>query len=243
MSDLKIRNKHAILELLEDDIEFEKIMIAKDLDEDDLTKKIIKTAGTKKVSVERVDRQKMSKRRESENREVLVGYLASDKNLSFDDLLVNLQEKNQDPFFLLINRVHYENNIGVIARTAFAAGVNGLIFQGDRGKVFNEETLHYSLGTIARTPLVKMNIFEALKSLKKNNIKTFAIQMDGDSLYKENLTGPVAFILGAERKGVSDNVADRCDKKISIPMENGIDSLNVGMSAAVVLYEKVRQSK
>lgn len=54
-------------------------------------------------------------------------------------------------------------------------------------------------------------------------------------------SGAVAFVVGAESKGVSEEVSDRCDKKISIPMRQGIDSLNVGVSAGIVLYEKVRQ--
>ena len=88
-----------------------------------------------------------------------------------------------------------------------------------------------------------MNIFEALKQLQKSGIKTFCLQMDGKTHYNEDLSGPAAFVLGAEGKGVSDEVANRCGNSISIPMRQGIDSLNVGVSGAIVLYEKIRQDK
>jgi 23S rRNA (guanosine2251-2'-O)-methyltransferase len=86
-----------------------------------------------------------------------------------------------------------------------------------------------------------MGIFEALKELKRNDIPTYCLMMDGQSIYKTKLNGAVALILGAEDKGISMEVASKCRGTISIPMKKGLDSLNVGISAGIVLYEKVRQ--
>ncbi|MFH1461219.1 MAG: RNA methyltransferase [Patescibacteria group bacterium] len=238
---IKIRNKNAILELLKDGVAFEKIVLADDLRQDDLTKEILSIAAEQDILIEKTPRQRMEKGRSGKNQEVLVGFLIPRNNWSLNDLLDDLSKKNLDPFFLLMNRVDYSNNIGLIARTAFAANVNGLIFQGERDKFLNEETLHFSMGAITRIPLVKMNIFEAIKELRKNGVKTFSLQMDGMIYFKENLTGPVAFVLGDEGEGLSEKVSSRCDKKLTIPMRKGINSLNVGISAAIILYEKVHQ--
>ena len=241
MKTLKVRNKNAMKELLQSGASFERIFIVNDLEQDNLTKEILSIAKSRGVRIETAPMRKMAKRRSGQTREVLVGFLNADNIWTLKNLLDDIYKKNENPFFLLVNRVDFESNIGVIARTAFAAGVNGLIFQGDEGNFLNEETLHFSIGAIARIPLVKMNIFEALKELQKNGIKTFCLQMDGDTYYNEDLSGPVAFVLGAEGRGVSEEVVNRCDKKISIPMHQGIDSLNVGVSAGIVLYEKIRQ--
>jgi 23S rRNA (guanosine2251-2'-O)-methyltransferase len=241
MKSLKVRNKNAILELLKSGLRFEKIVLVKNLKQDDLTKEIVHIAHKNKVPVESADIQKMSKRRGGQTREVIVGFLLPENLTTIKDLLKDLYGREEDPFFLLINRVDFENNIGVIARTAFAAGVNGLIFQGKEEDFLNEETLHFSVGAIARLPIVKMNIFEALKELNKNGIRLFCLQMSGDTYHQEDLSGPVAFVLGAEAKGISEQIETRCDKSISIPMRNGIDSLNVGVSAGIILYEKMRQ--
>lgn len=243
MKTLKIRNKNALLELLHSEATFEKITIVSGLEQDNLTKEIIATANRRAIPIEKTPIRKMAKRRGRQAREVLVGFLVAEDSHSLKDLLNELYQKNQDPFLLLINRVGLESNIGVTARTAFAVGVNGLIFQGDENRFLNEETLHFSMGAIARIPLVKMNIFAALKELQKNAIKTFCLQMGGTTYYDENLSGPVAFVLGAEGKGASEEVASRCDQKLAIPMRPGIDSLNVGVSAGIVLYEKVRQDR
>ena len=152
-----------------------------------------------------------------------------------------MEEKKEDPFFLIIDKVDFDNNIAFIARTAFTARVNGIIFQKNIDYFLNEDTVQFSLGAIVRIPLIKMNTFEALKQLEKHNIKTIALDMTGKNYSQKNLTGPVILILGAEKKGLSDNLAERCELKISIPMKKGINSLNVGVSTAIILFEKIRQ--
>jgi len=238
---LIIRNKNAIEELLLGGVKFEKIQIVTDLKLDLQSQKIVTNAREKKVPIEITAYEKMPKRREGESREVIVGYLAPIAEIKLDDLLTDLYSKKQDPFFVLINRVEFDNNIGIIARTAFAAGVNGFIYQGDSDDFINEETIHFSIGSIARIPVVKANVFEALKILKRNGITTMALDMTGPTVFEANLKGGVAFVLGAEAKGVSAEIINKCDSTISIPMKSGIDSLNVGISAGIVLFEKVRQ--
>lgn len=238
---LIVRNKNAILELLKGECKFEKIQIVVDLDQDELTQKIMEQAAKDNVSIEVSAYEKMPKRREGEGREVIVGYVIPNNEIKLNDLIDEIYSKKETPFFVLVNRVEFKNNIGIIARTAFAAGVNGIIYQGDDDEFINEETIQYSIGTIARIPIVKMGIFEALKELKRNDIKTFCTMMTGQSIYKTRLTGAVAIVLGAEDKGISEDVAHKCDEQISIPMKVGLDSLNVGISAGIVMYEKVRQ--
>jgi tRNA G18 (ribose-2'-O)-methylase SpoU len=77
--------------------------------------------------------------------------------------------------------------------------------------------------------------------LKEEDIKIYAVHMDGEYYYDKDLTGPVAFVLGAEDVGISTGIMERVDEKISIPMREGVGSLNVSASAAVLTYEKLRQ--
>jgi 23S rRNA (guanosine2251-2'-O)-methyltransferase len=86
-----------------------------------------------------------------------------------------------------------------------------------------------------------MNLFEAVKKLKEEDIKIVGVHMEGQEYFKSNLKGPITFILGAEDVGVSTGMLDRADEKISIPMKEGIGSLNVSVSGAVLMYEKLRQ--
>jgi 23S rRNA (guanosine2251-2'-O)-methyltransferase len=97
------------------------------------------------------------------------------------------------------------------------------------------------MGAAERVPLVEMKLFEALKVLKENDIKTYAVHMEGKNYYEENLKGPIAFVLGAEDVGISTGILERVDGAVSIPMREGIGSLNVSSTAAVLVYEKLRQ--
>lgn len=239
----KVRNKNVIIDLLKDSIKLEKICIVQNLKEDEQTKEIIELATTQNIKIERLPQGRMEKGRTTDHREVLIAYIQKPIQKDLQTVTDEVYKKNEKPFFLILNRVAYENNIGVITRTAYAAGVNGIIFQTPYEQFFNDETIHYSMGTITKIPLIKMNIFQAIKELKKDGVKVLSLQMGGQDYYETDLTGSVAFILGSESKGVSDTLSSKCDQTISIPMQKGIESLNVGVSAGIVIYEKLRQEQ
>lgn len=230
-----------MLELLQEGVAFEKIAIVQNLEKDSLTEHILHEASKRSVTVEELPIWKMSPSRSGKTKEVIIGYLAQQKTWTLEKLIPFLEEKKQTPFFLLMNKVNLTNNIGAIARTSYAAGVNGLVFQGSKDEFFNEDTIHYSLGAIARIPHVKMNLHEALKELSNSGVLTCALDMYGIEYYNQDLKGPAAFVFGAEREGLPESVLSLCDKRLSIPMRSGIDSLNVSNSASIILYEKVRQ--
>ena len=102
--------------------------------------------------------------------------------------------------------------------------------------MISDETIRISMGAAERVPLVETNLFNAIKTLKK-----YAVDMEGKTYFEEDLTGPVAFVMGAEDTGISSGILERVDGRISIPMREGIGSLNVSSSAAILLYEKLRQ--
>ena len=128
-----------------------------------------------------------------------------------------------------------EGNIAVIMRTAFGAGVNGIIVNPQEKSLISDETIRISMGAAERVPLVEMNLFSALKVLKKNGICVYAVDMNGRNYFEENLRSPVALVLGAEDVGISPKVLERVDGRISIPMREGIGSLNVSSSAAILV--------
>ncbi len=126
-------------------------------------------------------------------------------------------------------------------RTAFAVGVNGIIVNPQKKSLISDETIRISMGAAERVPLVEMKLFEALKTLREHDIKTYAIHMEGKNYYEENLRGPIAFVMGAEDVGISTGILERVDGMLSIPMREGIGSLNVSATASVLTYEKLRQ--
>ena len=237
---IQIESKNALLELLLDDRDFERIYVASNAFKDEKTREIVKLANEKAIPVIKVPRRVLNRKART-GAESVIGVMVSQNTWGLDELLDKIFEENKIPFFLILDNVKYAQNIAAIMRTAFAVGVNGIIVPPSRKPLVTDETIRISMGAAERIPLVETNLFEAVKKLKEEDIRIVGVHMQGAPYFKKDLRGPIAFILGAEDVGVSTGMLERVDEKISIPMKEGIGSLNVSVSGAVLMYEKLRQ--
>lgn len=236
-----MESKNALLELLREGREFDKIFVAGGAFKDDKSKEIFQLARKQNIPVIKVPRRALNRKLRSSSSESIVAHMYSKNAWSLDELLEKIYKEDKQPFFLVLDDLKYSQNIAAIMRTAFGAGVNGIIVNPQKKSLISDETLRISMGAAERVPLVEMNLFNALKTLKENAIKIYAVDMQGGHYYSKDLTGPVAFVLGAEDVGISTRIMERVDEKISIPMREGVGSLNVSASAAVLVYEKLKQ--
>lgn len=237
----QIENKNAIIEILEEGKDFEKIYLANNAYKDPKTKKIVQLAHQKGIPLEKIARRSITRRSKTSSAESVIALMEIDNQVTIDEMLAGIYEKDQDPFLLIFSDVRYGHNIGAIFRTAFAAGVNGVITPVEKANLLSDETIRISMGTCLRIPIAEMSLFAALKEIQRNAIEVISLDMEGESLFEANLTGPKAIILGAEDIGVSPKLLERSDRRIKVPMNPGLGALNVGVSAAVVMYEKFRQ--
>ena len=146
------------------------------------------------------------------------------------------------PFILVVESVEKPGNLGAMLRTADAAGVDAVLVCDPQCDLFNPNTIRASLGAVFTVPVVAVSSEEAAAWLKKSGIPTFATYLEASRpLYGCDLRGSLALVLGAESTGISDFWVKQADERIIIPMAGQVDSLNVSASAAVVLFEVVRQ--
>ncbi len=238
---IQIESKNALLELLKEGRDFERIYLASSAYRDEKTKEIVQIAGEKGIPIIRVSKKTLSRRLRASSSESMVGMMFSQNEWELDQLLKSIYKEHKIPFFLILDDIKYIQNIAAIMRTAFAVGVNGLITHPSDVSLVTDETIRISMGAAERIPIVEMNLFTAIKELKKNCIKIFGVHMDGKSYFDTDLKGPCAFVLGSEDTGISTGMLERVDERVSIPMREGIGSLNVSVSAGVLMYEKLRQ--
>lgn len=238
---IQIESKNALLELLKEGRDFEKIYAVGNAFKDPKSAEIYQLASKKKIPIIKVSRRAINRRLRSSSSESIIGMMYSQNDWNLDELLKTIYEDEKQPFFLILDNVKYAQNVAAIMRTAYAVGVNGIIVNTQDKSLISDETIRISMGAAERVPLVEMNLFNALKTLKKNGIPIYAVDMDGEIYYEKDLRGPIAFVMGAEDVGISTGVLERVDGKISIPMREGIGSLNVSCSAAILVYEKLRQ--
>jgi RNA methyltransferase, TrmH family len=153
-----------------------------------------------------------------------------------------LDSSTHAPLIVVLEGVEKPGNVGAVLRTADAAGVSALIVADGRTDLFNPNAIRASLGTIFTVPVCEATSNEALDWLRERNTKIFAARVDGSVPYTEaDYRGPTAIVLGSEAEGLSqawtaDNIA-----AIRLPMLGIADSLNVSVTAAVIVYEAMRQ--
>lgn len=238
---IQIESKNAILELLREGRMFDRLYFANGAYKDEKVKEIVLLATQKHIPIIRVPRKTLSKRLRASSSESIVGIMYSENDWELDELLDQIYEDKKIPFFLILDDIKYKQNIAAIMRTAFAVGVNGIIMPPSKDSIINDEVLRISMGAAERIPLVQMSLFSAIKELKENAVRIIAIDMEGKSYFESDLKGSVALVLGAEDYGISTGLLERADERVSIPMREGIGSLNVSVSAGVLMYEKLRQ--
>lgn len=167
------------------------------------------------------------------------GFLAlvKKKYLKLEDI-----ELKKNPLIIILESVEKPGNLGAILRSADAASVDALLICDPRTDIYNTNVIRASLGTVFTKQVVACTNEEALEWLKKNKIKSFAATPDTDKIYtKVDFKKGSAIIIGTEHEGLSAEWLKRADEKIKIPMMGKIDSLNASVSAAIMVFEAVRQ--
>ena len=161
-----------------------------------------------------------------------------------EDVLALAEERGEDPFVIVLDGVEDPHNLGAVIRTALCAGAHGVVIGKRRSAALNQTVLSTSAGAAYNIPIVRVaNLNQAIRDLKAAGCWAVAADMDGTSLWKSNLTGGIALVLGAEGSGVSPLIKRNCDHVVSIPMRGNIGSLNISNAAAIMMYEIVRQRR
>lgn len=159
-----------------------------------------------------------------------------------EDILKAAKDKGEAPFIFLLDEIEDPHNLGAIIRTANLCGAHGVIIPKRRAAGLTATVVKASAGAINYTPVAKVtNIAKTIEELKEEGIWFVCADMDGDVMYRHNLTGPIGLVIGNEGNGVSRLVKEKCDYVASIPMQGDIDSLNASVAAGVLAYEIVRQ--
>ena len=146
------------------------------------------------------------------------------------------------PLIVVAHDIQDPGNVGGIMRTAEAAGATGFIASTATADPFGWKALRGSMGSALRLPIARADIEETLRTLRSAHVTTTAlVPRGGQPLFNADFRKPTALILGGEGPGLPDDLSSRMDQLISIPMQAPVESLNVGVAAALVLYEAFRQ--
>ncbi|MGK7903905.1 MAG: TrmH family RNA methyltransferase [Hormoscilla sp.] len=165
-----------------------------------------------------------------------------------DGVVATAQPRSQWPALprrlgLALETVQDPGNLGTMMRTAVAAGAEGLWLSADSVDIYHPKLLRASAGEWFRLPVaVSPDLKDLVHSCQQQGIQVVATSPLADNIYWEiDLSCPTLILLGNEGAGLSPGLAAKADRQVKIPLANGVESLNVAIAAALVLYEAQRQ--
>jgi TrmH family RNA methyltransferase len=151
---------------------------------------------------------------------------------------------SDNPLVVVAESIEKPGNLGAILRTADAAGVDALLVCDARVDVWNPNVVRASRGAVFSVPVVECDNASALEWLKRGAMRVLAASPSADEIYSDvNLRGGVAIAVGTEDEGLSDFWMQNADVKVKIPMMGKVNSLNVSVSTALIVYEALRQHR
>ena len=168
------------------------------------------------------------------------------RQLTLDDLPLTAGARTASPatapLLVVLERVEKPGNLGAILRSADAAGVTAVIVCDPLTDLFNPNLIRSSVGAIFSVPTVACSSEACIAYLKAHGIQILTAQLQDSSLYYDtDMRRPTAIVMGTEATGLTPQWREAADAHIRIPMLGRIDSLNVSVSAAILMYEAVRQ--
>lgn len=231
----------AIIETINSENEIDKLFIQKGL-ANPLIKELIQTAKKFNVPIAQVPGEKLN-RFTRKNHQGAVAFVSAVKYASLDNIIDQCYQKGKEPFILILDRITDVRNFGAIARTAECAGVDAIVIPTRGSAAVNSDAMKTSAGALNYLPICRTeNLKITIDFLKNSGIQIIACTEKTDqSIYDVDYTNPVAIMVGSEEDGISGEYLKLADQKGKIPMIGNIDSLNVSVSAAVAIYEAVRQ--
>ena len=176
------------------------------------------------------------------NHQGIVAYAAGMEYCGVEDILACAAQRGEAPFVIVLDGVEDPHNLGSIIRSAECAGAHGVIIGKRRSASVTPAAVKAAAGATALMRVARVvNIPAALAQLKAAGLWIAGADMGGGPMARQPLAGPLALVIGGEGGGLTRLVRQRCDLLVSIPMHGQIGSLNAGVAAAVLMFEKRRQ--
>jgi len=240
---MQIEGKNQVRELLSTNKTIEKISVLDGTRDEDV-RSLLKLAKDKGVKIEYADKRKLDKMSLTSHHQGIIATVTEFKYAELGDVIQKSKNKNKNLFFLILDGVADPHNLGSVMRVADCAGITAIIIPKNRAVSVNETVVRVSVGASEHVNVVKVtNINSTIEELKEQGVFVYAADMDGDEMYKTNLKGDIAIVVGSEGFGVSKLTRKLCDGIISIPMYGHVNSLNASVSAGIVIYEAIRQRR
>ena len=240
-----IEGRNAVTEALRAGITIDKIFIAKGEAGSPQIKHIAQAARAAGAVVSEADRRKLDQMSATHAHQGVIALAAAVKYVTVDDILDIARERGEQPLIIICDEISDPHNLGAIIRTCEAAGAHGVIIPKRRSAGLTATVAKASSGAVYHTAVARVpNLTSAITELKKAGTWVFGASADGQTpLWQADFKGATALVIGSEGAGIGRLVGENCDFSVNIPMFGKITSLNASVSAAILMFEAVRQRR
>ena len=241
VEETKIEGRNAVLEAFRSGKTIDKLYVL-DGCQDGPVRTIVREARKHDTILNFVSKERLDQISETGKHQGVIAQSAAYSYAEVEDILQIARDKGEAPFVILLDNIEDPHNLGAIIRTANLAGAHGVILPKRRAVGLTATVVKASAGAIHYTPVAKVtNLVATMEELKTKGMWFACADMDGEVMYKQNLTGSLGLVIGNEGSGISRLVKEHCDYISSIPMKGDIDSLNASVAAGILAFEIVRQ--
>ena len=236
-----IFGRNAVIEALKAKRGINRIIVSKG-QQDQTAEEIIRMAREQGIPLQFMVRQKMDALAMGGRHQGVMAQAAPVPYVELEDILKKAEQKQEQPFLILLDELEDPHNFGALLRTADAVGAHGVLVPRRRSVPLNATVAKTSAGAVEYVPVARIgNVAQTLKRLKKEGFWVIGADMDGKPYDETDLTGPVVLIIGSEGHGMTRLTKELCDIVVRLPMKGHINSLNASVAGAVLMYEILHQ--
>ena len=236
-----IYGKNSIKEALSSNQQFEKIFIQNDLKGAE-NEKIIENIKKQSAPYTFLPKNVLDKKTNGDKHQGFVAEIAEYKYFEIDEIIDDAKQKGAQLFLCLLDGIEDPHNLGSIIRSCECAGVQGIIMEKRNCCDVNATVMKVSAGALNYVKIAKVaNLPQTIDVLKKRGIWVYSIELGGENIYKSNLKGDIAIVIGSEGFGTRKLVKEKCDQVLTLPMKGKVNSLNASNACAIALFEALRQ--
>ena len=238
----QLEGRNALTEALKSGRTIDKVFVAAG-DTDRGLQRLAAQAKEAGAVVVPVDRRKLDQMSTTRAHQGIIALAAAHTYFTIDDILAEAASRGEAPLIVICDELSDPHNLGAIMRSAECAGAHGVIIPKRRSVGLTATVAKASAGAVEYMKVARVtNINNAISELKEKGVWIYGTAAEGSiPMYKADLTGPAAIVIGNEGDGMSQLVRKNCDVMVHIPMKGQITSLNASAAASILLYEAVRQ--
>jgi 23S rRNA (guanosine2251-2'-O)-methyltransferase len=231
----------AVIEAINTGKNIEKVFIKTGLN-NELYQQLISLIKENEIAFQFVPLEKIN-RITRKNHQGVLAFISPIEFTSIEMLLPMIFEKGREPLLLILDQITDVRNFGAIVRSAECAGVDAIIIPEKGMARIGADAIKTSAGALHHVPVCKVpNLFRTVQYLKESGIQIVAATEKANQIYTQgNFKIPLAIVMGSEESGISQTILNISDQQLKIPLLGNIESLNVSVSAALMMYEAVRQ--